>query len=96
MPDPNKMDLGLGDDDQEKSAIPASMKELSEEERQFIKAKPSRTKKQKPVRVTVDLLPDVHLKLKILATKRGRPMTEELTEAIEAWLNRKGSTDLIN
>lgn len=85
----SKMDLGLSDDN-------APKRELNLAEREFIKRKPSKRKSEKPVRVTVDLLPDVHLKLKILATKRGRPMTEELTEAIEAWLNRKGSTDLID
>ena len=84
-----KMDLGLG---KEKN----SKRELSAAERQFIKAKPTQTKKQKLVRVTVDLLPEMHLKLKILATKRGRPMTEELTDALAAWLERKDSQDLID
>ena len=84
-----KMDLGLGDDDNQK-------RELSAAEREFIKAKPTKTKKQKPVRVTVDLPPEMHLKLKILATKRGRPMTEELTDALAAWLDRKGSQNLID
>lgn len=76
-------DLGYADDQQ------PSKRELTTEERQFIKDKPSKKKDVRKVRMTVDVPEDEHMHIKMLANRNRRPMSQELYLALEAWLKRE-------
>lgn len=80
-------DLGLDDDDLKPQAQP-QRRELSQEEREFIKKGPAKVKEERKVRMTVDVPEDVHAHMKMLANRNRRPMSREIYAAVEAWLGK--------
>jgi len=82
----SKFDLGLNDDDDQ------VRRKLNAAELEFLKKKPTKRKTKKPIRVTVDLGEELHMQLKMVATLKKRPMTEEVKQAIEHWLNLNKNT----
>ena len=78
-------DLGLGDGD-ESTDKEKSLDGFTAEEKAFIKGVRQKKKKSKKIRITVDLDPEDHHLLKVLAIRKQSTIGAEGHEAIKAWL----------
>jgi len=81
---PPVFDLGLGDGD-DSTDKQKSLDGFTPEERAFIKGGRKKPKSKK-IRITVDLDPEDHHLLKVLAIRKQSTIGAEGHEAIKAWL----------
>jgi hypothetical protein len=89
-------DLGIDTSDQPITRE-RSLSDLSAEEQAFIKGVPTTPKKkQKKVRMTVDLPVDLHHKMKVLALRKQSSLAQEGYEAIKAWVEKPSQVKAVH